>query len=188
MKVLLTILFASTTLLCSAQHDHDHAGHDHAGHSHGEPVNTSKATYFSISESTKSAEYVLHYEPFQKNQRTKLKLYVSDWETNVPIDSAKMIIKCEELDKRFSFSKIGPGIYEITASFPDNKAYELSIDLKAPFEDRIHIFGIEPGKSLEEEVTEEEGEHLFTWVTWLFLGLGFLFGVVLTIIAKQKAK
>lgn len=190
MRILLCIISLFLPLLLLSQDDHaghDHAGHDHGGHDHGGGASTeAKATYFSIPQSTERAEYVLHYEPFQAGEKTEMTLYITDWETNAPIIDARLIIRCEELDRRFSFNGAEPGVYKIKGDFPSDKMYEISIEMKAPFEDIVHLNGIEPGKKLEEEEITEEEKPLFTWVVWVFLGLGFLVGMVLTLIIRKR--
>lgn len=190
MRYLLTTILVMVVLVSSAQdgHEgHDHSGGGHEGHDHGAaPSAPSVRAHFSISESTEKAEYVVHFKPFVAGQKTTVKLFVSDFNTNVPIDSLKMIVTCDELNQRYSFSRVDPGIYEIDLQLPENKAYELTVKVNAPYQETVYIHGIEPGKTIDTEETNEEDSNSFTWLVWLFLGLGCVIGLVITLVIKRN--
>ena len=105
-----------------------HEGEDH-GHSTAPAPATGVAwsTVFTVS---KQFEVVLRYFPFDAGEETTMKLFISDFETNIPVDSATIEVTClQAQDVSFEVHRIEPGIYELTATFPEKHPYDLALNI-----------------------------------------------------------
>ncbi len=120
---------------------------------------------------------VLRYDPIDAGHEAKMKLFVSDFETNKPIDSAKIEITCTDDDKlRFIVKQIDKGTYIIEGTFPGNKKYSLVANISAGENaDLMTLEGIEVGKGLE---NAEGAQHIETsFFSWKTIG-AFIAGII----------
>lgn len=165
----------------------------HGGEDHGDSKPKASATpknYFTATALSDVYELLIKYEPIKPNEDTHFKLYVSDFESNKPIDSAKISITSPEDDKlRFEVKQIDNGIYEIHGNFPDKKNYSLTVNINSSIgADLISIPDIEVGKELpisESTITEPS----FLDKSWVLIAIGFLGALLLMfILTKLKSK
>lgn len=179
--IFLTILFSGETLLA------------HGGEDHGDSKPKAKAipkNYFTTVGLSDVYELLLKYEPIKPGHDSHLKLFVSDFETNEPVDSAKITITSPEDDKlKFEVKRLDNGIYEIHCNFPDKKIYSLTVNINSSLgADLISIPDIEVGKELPK--TEEVAVvKSFFDKGWVLVSLGFLGALLLTFLMnKLKSK
>ena len=107
----------------------------HGGEDHGDAkpkVSITNKNYFTTSGVSDVYELLLRYEPIKSNEDTHLKLFVSDFDSNKPVDSATIEITSPDDDKlKFEVHQLEKGVYEIHTTFPENKIYSLTIDIKS---------------------------------------------------------
>jgi len=165
----------------------------HEGHDHKDEKKDSKQTgkpYFTVISISEKFELVLRYKPIKDNEATKMKLFISDYETNAPVDSAKITITCMEADNiKFDIKQIEPGIYIIEGIFPESKAYSLVANIITSGNvDLMLLEGIEVGKELPMD-GENNSEHSgVSWTTILFVIISFIAGVIITLFIGKRRK
>lgn len=187
MKNIAKFLF-SLSLLFSSEFIMAHGGEDH-GDSKPKASATLK-NYFTATALSDVYELLIKYEPIKPNEDTHFKLFVSDFESNKPIDSAKISITSPEDDKlKFEVTQVDNGIYEIHGNFPDKKNYSLTVNINSSIgADLISIPDIEVGKELP--ITESAmTEQSFLDKSWVLIAIGFLGALLLMfILTKLKSK
>jgi len=158
----------------------------HEGVDHGEKKEETKQTgksWFTVNSVSDNFEVVLRYEPIEAGHHTEMKLFISDYETNIPIDSAHIEITCMEDDQlKFDVRRKEPGIYLIGGTFPENNSYSLVANISGFGKSDLMILeGVEVGKKL---VSDEEHEHhertFFTWESLIVLIIGLFIGILVT--------
>jgi cobalt-zinc-cadmium efflux system membrane fusion protein len=147
---------------------------------HGDEVHTGgqagPAGYFSSEAVSDKYELLVKYAGLEPGREGDLTLYVSDYLTNLPMDSLTLEVTCPELPgAAFTTSRLRPGVYALHATFPEAKAYTLVVGIKGPRgPDLLAVPGIEAGRMMpdDEGAAADDGGGLST-------GLMFALGVVL---------
>jgi cobalt-zinc-cadmium efflux system membrane fusion protein len=166
----------------------------HGGEDHGDAKPKAPSTpknYFTTSGVSDVYELLLRYEPIKSNEETHLKLFVSDFDSNKPVDSATIEITSPEDDKlKFELHRIEKGIYEIHTTFPENKTYSLTININSSYgADLLSIPNIEVGKELPIVDEKTVSVKSFWNNSWVLFGCGFLFALLLIfLLHKLKNK
>lgn len=155
-----------------------HGDEDHGGGQ--EQVRPGK-TYFTVNSTSDKFELVLRYEPIKGGEKANMKLFVSDFETNKPIDGAKIDIATLEGDLKFTVTRLDTGIYNVSGTFPANKDYDLVANISVgPKADLLTLEHIVVGQELplaEEHAAEGAGMDM---KTILYISLAFVGGILLT--------
>ena len=144
--------------------------------------------YFSIAAYSNIYELVLRYEPIEKGKNAVMKLFVSDFATNAPIDNAKITLQSQEDAKlKFLVKKIEPGIYSVEGTFPTDESYSLAVNVSdANRADLLLLKGVAVGHTLEEE-EEVHSNPLFTKNSILLLGIGLLLGALVSYLVVKRS-
>jgi cobalt-zinc-cadmium efflux system membrane fusion protein len=183
----LTMFLTAVILLAQAGTSIAHEGHDHGNKKKKAPVQSKN--WFTVNSVTKTHEVVLRYFPVKPNVPTKMKLFLSDFGTNTPIDSADLTITCIE-DNSVSIKGyyLEPGVYELHTTFPEKKAYSLSLIITA--NDRKWIIppleSIEVGRQLKQP--EQKIEAGFNWNIVLYILGGLVVGMLLMLVFLRMKK
>lgn len=149
-------------------------------HDHGTEQNkASEKTYFSSEAVSDKYELFLKYDPIVPGEETTLRLFLSEYLSNRPVDSASIkILSKEDKDLKFTVTRIEAGYYEVKMSFPSAKKYSLSVTIDSPLgPDLLLLQNIEPGK----ELAHESEEHIGSFVsssTFIF-GIGMVSGLLI---------
>ncbi len=162
--------FMPTSSNASGGEDHKHDGEKTAA------VPNSKK-YFSSEAISDKYELFLKYQPIEPNEEVTLWLFISEYKTNKPLDSASLKISSKE-DKvlKFTIVRKDRGYYEIKTTFPSTKQYSLIVTINSPFgSDLLLLQNIEPGKQLL-QATDEHNNSFFSSTPFLF-GIGLLAGL-----------
>jgi len=176
--VSLSLLFSSTYIMA-------HGGEDHGD---SKPkVNATPKNYFTTTALSDVYELLIKYEPIKPNEDTHFKLFVSDFESNKPIDSAKITITSPEDNKiKFEIKQIDNGIYEIHGNFPDKKIYSLTVNINSSLgPDLISITDIEVGKELPVKEADLTAKESFFDKEWVLITIGFLSALLLMFIFNK---
>jgi cobalt-zinc-cadmium efflux system membrane fusion protein len=153
-----------------------HGGDDHAGEKQSS-VTSNK--YFSSIAVSEKYELLLKYSEIEPNEKGKYKLFISNYTTNQPIDSAKLLITVlGKPNLKINTIQVEKGIYEFELVLPDTIHYSLNVQVDGVLgPDLIQLKDIHIGESLNEANTtklEEEG--------LLHHAKPFLLGVVITLL------
>lgn len=153
-------------------------GDDHA-HGNEKSAGGNVQTYFSSEVVSDKYELFLKYDPITPGQETLLRLYVSEFLTNRPLDSATIsIISKEDKSIKFEIRHVDEGYYEVKATFPAAKKYSLSVSISTSLgPDLLLLQNIEPGKELPHE--EDEHEHSFFSSAPFLFGTGLVAGLLI---------
>jgi cobalt-zinc-cadmium efflux system membrane fusion protein len=163
----------SLTLLCmllissismNAQHSHTHADGTVHVHSHDEFEEEDDAIqYFSSEASSDKYELLLRYEPIKAGEESKLTIFISEFDTNVPLNDVQLKITVQEdasivVEPHLSTD----GTWEMSPVFPANKTYSLAVQINGPLgPDLLLLSDIEVGATL----TSSHDHHHHHWYT-----------------------
>ena len=179
-KKIIFLLFTPFTLLA------------HDGEDHGDAKKTAakSATYFSNEAVSDLYELLFKYQPITPGKEATLKLYVSNFNTNAPVDSAVIQIAVEDNPNiKLAVKQVDKGVYEVKGIFPEKKSYNLTVNINAALgPDLILIKNIEAGKQLP--VAHEESAVIKHWYqsTWFFGIAGLLIGLFGMFFVMKKTK
>ena len=174
MKHLLFFLSALLPALLPAQEAHTHAdGTTHAAHGDEAAKTTTKpgADHFTAYGESDKYELTLYYPELVAGQESHLTLFIADYKSNRPIDKAGLnITTSDNPAPAFEVNLLSPGVYELHATFPENKTYTLNVQVEhANGADLIGIQGVLVGQKLHAEATVA-GEHTHSHGWMWFLG------------------
>ena len=162
----------------------------HEGEDHGE-AKTSVAksvTYFSNEASSALYELLAKYQPIKPGETSVIKLYVSNFDSNLPVDSASIQVSVSgNPNIKLTVSKRDKGIYEVKGIFPEKKSYNLTININSVIgPDLMLISGIKVGKELP--VVEATAAHKAAWYGsgWFIGILAFLAGMLIMFFVLKK--
>ncbi len=163
----------------------------HGGEDHGDAKKegTKPATYFSSEAVSDVYELLLKYQPLQHGKPVTLKLFVSDFNTNAPVDSATLQISvADNPNIKLEVSKIDNGVYEVKGIFPEKKSFSLTVNINSSLgPDLILMKDIDVGKELSE--ADNGAEHSDThWYqsNWFFGSIGLLIGLLVMFFTMKK--
>jgi cobalt-zinc-cadmium efflux system membrane fusion protein len=155
---------------------------------HGDEVHTGAGSgaggYFSTEGVSDKYEVLVKYPEIQPEREADLTLFISDYTTNLPMDSLTLAVSSPEISgSSFTATRIRPGVYALHASFPDQKAYTLVININGPRgADLIGLPGIEVGKQLPDSAESQADTQDAAMSAGLMFALGVLLGSVLVLL------
>jgi len=127
-------------------------GHGGEDHSHAGGTTSVESALKSSSSFAVSDKYeaLIKYDVLEKNNEGNMQLYISEFQTNKPIDDATLTVVAANNNRlKFSARHIGTGTYEIRGVFPENGTYALNIIIQsAKGPDMLVLENIIVGKPL----------------------------------------
>jgi membrane fusion protein, heavy metal efflux system len=186
----LSIAIFSLINLSAAAQSHTHAdGTTHGDHEEKSTDDSApKTDHFTVYGQSDRYELTLYYPELEAGKEAHLRLYVADYQTNKPIEKATLSITAAQGTATLEVHPEAAGIYELHATFTENKNYTLNVQIAHPNgADLIGLPNIEVGKKLVAEASGHTHTHSHGWM-W-FLG-GLLAGAVLmyiTIKSRSRA-
>lgn len=166
----------------------------HGGEDHGDAkkASVSPASYFSSEAASEIYEVLLKYSPIVPGKETSLRLYLSEYNNNKPIDSAKLeITVAGNPNIKIALVRIDKGVFELKTTFPEKKAYNLVININSYAGiDLIQLNNIEAGKELAAKATTESSPHPHWYSSnWFFGLIGLLIGLlVMFFVNKSRSR
>lgn len=161
-----------------------HEGHNEAKKPAAPATGT---TYFSAEARTDKYEVLVKHGELKSGEEVTLQLFLSDAETNMPIDSATLSITTPEAtDVQFTIQQRGIGEYAVLARFPKDGGYPLTISIDAKqgpdlmLLEKVQVGMALPGTS---EHDEEPGTALST--PWA-IAMGVLAGALLMLLIRRR--
>ncbi len=163
----------------------------HGGEDHGETKKTivSPLSYFSSEAASEIYEVLLKYSSIEPGKETSLRLYLSEYLTNKPIDSAKLAVTVAgNPNIKISIVRVDMGVFELKAIFPEKKGYNLIININSYAGiDLIQLNNIEVGKELAATSTTESSLHSHWYSSnWFFGVMGLMIGLVIMIFVNKS--
>ena len=165
----------------------------HGDEDHGDAKKTAvtgSMTYFSSEAFSDKYELLVKYKPIMPGKEAILKLFISEYNTNKPLDSASLqITVAGNPNIKITLSKTDRGVYELKINFPKKKAYNLVVNInRNAGADLIQLNNIEVGKEFEVSSTETVAPHWYS-SNWFFGLAGLLIGlIVMFFISKTRSR
>jgi membrane fusion protein, heavy metal efflux system len=166
------LLLTTSALKASGGDDHTHAGEKPVAEVNGK-------TYFSSEAISDKYELFLKYQPIEPGEEATLWLFISEYKTNRPLDSAILkITSKEDKNLKFTIVRIDRGYYEVKTTFPSTKKYSLTVTINSALgSDLLLLQNIEPGKQLV--ALEAEHSRSFFSSTLFLVGAGLVAGLLM---------
>ena len=170
----------SNPLLGGGGDDHTHAEEKPA-------VATIQQKYFSTEVSSEKYELLLRYEPITPGKSAQMVLFVSDFETNKPVNEAEIKITVQEDPSiTFDIHQDGNGTYALTSTFPLEQSYSLAVSINGPKgPDLLLLEHIDIGV----ELPEEHVHSSISWITgsnWFVVALALVIGIGLGLLFRRR--
>lgn len=180
-RLIIQFLFTLLPIIISA----------HGGEDHGKTKKTtlSPLSYFSSEAASEIYEVLLKYSSIEPGKETTVRLYLSEYNTNKSIDSAKLeITVADNPNIKIRVVRVNSGVFELKAIFPEKKAYNLVLNINSYAGiDLIQLNNIEVGKELAATATTESIPHSHWYSSNLFFGvIGLMIGLVIMIIVNKS--
>jgi RND family efflux transporter MFP subunit len=165
----------------------------HGGEDHGDAKKTSisPVSYFSSEAASEIYEVLLKYSPIVPGKETSLRLYLSEYNTNKPIDSAKLeVTVADNPNIKVIVVRVDKGVFELKTTFPAKKAYNLVININSYAGiDLIQLNNVEAGKELAPPATESTAHSNWYSSNWFFGLMGLLLGLlVMFFVNKSRSR
>jgi len=162
----------------------------HGGEDHGDAkkASVSPVSYFSSEAASEIYEVLLKYSPIVPGKESALRLYLSEYNSNKPIDSAKLeITVAGNPDITITVVRVDKGVFELKAVFPEKKAYNLVININSYAGiDLIQLNNIEAGKELAAPATETKSHSHWYSSNWFFGLIGLLIGLLIMFFVNKS--
>lgn len=154
-----------------------HGGDDHGG---AEPAPTASLSAAELSTHGETGRYelLLKYAATEVDEPVRLRFFLADFPTNRPVAGANFVVSSRPtgMRTRGPATMVSPGMYELTATFPDDTAYTLITTLALPDgQEQIELKNVYAGESAHRFLAEHGGagmedahgdETAGTWMPW----------------------
>jgi hypothetical protein len=167
----------------------------HGGEDHGDGAKASTpagATSFSVAALSEQFEALLRYEPLEGGKPADLRLFLSDYATNVPLQGAKLTLtNPEDANLKWAVTEQEPGVYLVEGQFPANKTYSFAANIVVGDKaDLLLLEGIKVGEKLPvAAATSTVTPSLFSsWRTILAVVGAFVLGIALTALLLRRRR
>ena len=162
----------------------------HGDEDHGDAkkaVAPGSQKYFSSEAVSDKYELLAKYSPIFPGKEATLKLFISEYDTNKPVDSASLQVTIAgNPDIKVTATRLDKGLYELKTNFPERKAYNLVVNINSyAGVDLIQVNGIEPGKELVVETETVPHAHWYS-SNWFFGLMGLLLGLIFMFFLNKK--
>ena len=162
----------------------------HGGEDHGDAKKegAKPAAYFSSEAVSDVYELLAKYQPLMPGKEATLKLFVSDFNSNAPVDSAALqIAVADNPNIKLVVTQIDKGVYEVKGIFPDKKSYNLTVSINSSLgPDLILLNEIAVGKELEKPATAVHADTNWYQSAWFFGIAGLLAGLLLMFFVMKR--
>ena len=152
----------------------------HGGDDHGNAAKTSVAStsYFTGEAFSDKYEALVKYSHTDPGKEAILKLFISQFNTNIALDSLQLKISVAGHPAiKLEVTRLEKGIYLLKGIFPDTAHYNLVINIDGPLgADLLQVNDIDPGRTLPLETEVVAHAHWYQ-SNWFYGLLGLLFGI-----------
>ena len=143
--------------------------------------------YFSTEAFSDKYELLLRYEPITPGKPARLILFVSDFETNKPVNEAEIKITTQE-DPSISFDihQDGNGTYALVSTFPLKQSYSLAVSINGPKgPDLLLMEHIDIGVELPDE-HEHSSASWLNESNWFVVVIALVIGIGLGLLFRRR--
>jgi cobalt-zinc-cadmium efflux system membrane fusion protein len=162
-------------------------GDDHT-HAEDKPeAGTVAQKYFSTEVASDKYELLLRYEPITPGKSSQLTLFVSDFETNKPINDAELKITAQE-DPSIALTVHlnGNGTYAVTGAFPKELSYSLAVSINgAKGPDLLLLEHIDVGAELP-HAHEPSATSWIAGSNWIMVIAALVVGLALGLLFRKR--
>ncbi len=143
--------------------------------------------YFSTEVASDKYELLLRYEPIVPGKSSQFTLFVSDFETNKPINDAELKITAQE-DPSIAFTVHlnGNGTYAVTGTFPKEQSYSLAVTITGTNgPDLLLLDHIDVGA----ELPHAHDPSAASWMAgsnWIMVIVALLVGLALGLLFRKR--
>ncbi|RYY98016.1 MAG: efflux RND transporter periplasmic adaptor subunit [Chitinophagaceae bacterium] len=171
MKQLITLMLLLLFGVPALAHD----GEDHAAE---KSTRHTPAKYFSSEALSDKYEVLIKYGELKGGEQATLQLFVADAASNRAVDAATLTVTLAgQPSVPFKVARTDSGTYQLTGTFPANKAYDLQVNISGPLgPDLVQVAKIEVGR--KPEPPAEAHRHWYE-SPWLYGTGGVLAGLAL---------
>jgi len=162
--------------------------HDGEDHGDAKTASAKTATYFSSEATSDLYELLVKYQPLKPGKEAIIKLYASNFASNVPIDSASLQISVSgNPNIKLIVTRLDKGMYEVKGIFPEKKLYNLTVNINSVLgPDLLLISGINVGKELPVDAPADL--HTTPWYSssWFYGIAGLIAGLGIMFLAMKR--
>jgi len=162
--------------------------HEGEDHNNAKKTAATTASYFSSETISDKYELLLKYTTIAPGKEGLLRLFVSNYNTNQPVDSATLDLSVSgNSNIKLSASRLDNGIYEIRGIFPEKKNYNIAININSLLGADLLLFkDIAIGKELIVEPAIETVHDHWYENSWLYATIGLLAGLFFMFLIMKK--
>jgi RND family efflux transporter MFP subunit len=163
----------------------------HDGEDHGVAKSTTATgdqAHFSSEAFSDKYELLVKYSPITPGIETVLDLFISEFNTNKPLDSATLKVSVAgNPEIKVGIARIDKGVYELKTNFPLKKAYNLVVSINSyAGADLIQVNSIEAGKEFSNTASESLAHTHWYSSNWFFGLAGLFIGLIVMFIINKK--
>ena len=163
--------------------------HDGEDHGNAKKAAATSVGYFSSETISDKYELLMKYATIAPGKEGTLRLFISNYNTNRPVDSATIELSVSgNPNIKLSVNRLDTGIYEIRGIFPEKRNYNIAINISSLLGADLLLFkDIAIGKELPSESVAQETEHKH-WhqSSWLYGMIGLLIGLLFMFLVLKK--
>ncbi|MDZ4792998.1 MAG: efflux RND transporter periplasmic adaptor subunit [Bacteroidota bacterium] len=162
-----------------------HGGEEHVD---AKKAAVSASSYFSSEAFSDKYELLVKYSPLTPGKEAVLKLFISEYNSNKPLDTASLTITVAgNPNIKVTATRLDIGVYELKAILPEKKAYNLVVNINSAYgADLIQVNNIETGKELAVSETSPEPHSHWYSSNWFFGLIGLLVGIIIMFFISKK--
>lgn len=178
-KYLLSLALGMMLMLPSFSHE----GDDHGAAAKARPAATA---YFSAEAFSDKYEALLKYATVMPGTAASLKLFLTEYNSNRPLDSADVKVSISgAANVPLKVVRVDKGIYRLEGIFPAAQSYNLNVSINASSgADLLQLTGVEIGKVLP---VEEEAPHEHWYSSnWFFAVIGLVAGLLVMFLIMRS--
>lgn len=178
-KYILSLVFGIMAIVPLSAHD----GEEHAAA--GKAAKPAATAYFSAEAFSDKYEALLKYGSIAPGSEGALKLFLTEFNSNRPVDSADVKVTVSGVNLPLKVVRVDKGIYQLTGIFPARQAYNLNVSVNArPGADLLQLTKVEIGKEL---AIEEEIAHTHWYSSnWFFAIIGLIAGLLIMFLVMKR--
>jgi len=186
-KTILLILFIFLFNVSDAQHDHEGHSHSH-GEETTESVDMSDIPLPTSSESISDKyEVLLKFQPVEPGEELTMTLFLSDVNTNAPIDSASVVIQNVQVaDQKFEIELEKKGIFHIHTIMGEEKLFDLDVTIQSST--GVDIIRLKQVDFTHHHASDSEAVHVHESHLLLYVLGAIIVLIIGLLIGKYMAK
>ena len=149
---------------------------------------SSAPKYFSAQAVSDNYELLIKYGELQPGKESKFKLFISNFVTNEPVDSAQIQLSVVDNDSiKLTVKQIDKGEYEVTGIFPKKASYNITANINSVLgPDLLLINDIDVGEELNPATAEAVTQSHWYSSNWFFGIIGLLIGLIIMFFIQRK--